>query len=114
MEGIKAKQQQGAEAAAAKIANSPQKPVEAPSNPQNGQPSAAPSRAPVQPPTSQLQQVLTQMVLGLDELRKSNEILVKAVTAPKTTKLIKDASGRSIGAVQQTAMAFDQPQPLAS
>lgn len=106
MNGAKAKQDQAAEAAAVKAANSQQNTVETPSN---GQP-PAPSRPPMQPPASQLQQVLTQMVLGLDELRKSNEILVKAVTAPKTTKLIRDASGRSVGAVQQTAMQLDQPQ----
>lgn len=63
---------------------------------------ADPLQTPVRPPQSQLQQVLTQMVLGFDELRRSNELLARAVTAPKTTKLIRDASGRSVGAVQQT------------
>jgi hypothetical protein len=115
MQGAQAKQQQGAEAhaqsQAAAEAKAQQNTVKTPSNPQNGAPSTVPSRAPAQPPTSQLQQVLTQMVLGLDELRKSNEILVKAVTAPKTTRLIKDQSGRSVAAVQQT-MGFDQPAPM--
>lgn len=109
MQGAEAKQQQSADAAAAKLVNSQQNTVESPSGP----PSPSPSRAPAQQPASQIQQVLTQMVLGLDELRKSNEILVKAVTAPKTTRLIKDQSGRSVAAVQQT-MGFDQPQPMAS
>jgi len=106
MQGAKAKQDQQAEAAAAKAANTPQNSVVSPSNGQQ----PAPSRAPMQPPASQLHQVLTQMVMGFDELRKSNEMLARAVTAPKVTSLKRDASGRAIAAVQQTAMQLDQPQ----
>ena len=105
MQGVQAKQQQSADAASAKAANTPQNTVKTPS----GIPSTAPSRTSMPPPTSQLQQVLTQMVMGFDELRKSNELLARAVTAPKTTKLIRDASGRSVGAVQQSSMQLDQP-----
>lgn len=107
MQGVKAGQQQKADAAAAKIANTPQNTVNSPSKPQNGAPSTAPSQPPPQAPVSQLQQLLSQLVVGQEKLMQSNELLVKAVTAPKTTRLIKDQSGRSIAAVQQT-MGFDQ------
>lgn len=113
MQGARAKQEQGAEAAAVKLSNSQQNTVETTSGTDNGDVATTPSRQPPPQPMSQVQQLLTQMTMGFEELRKSNEILVKAVTAPKTTRLIKDQSGRSIAAVQQT-MGFDQPQPLAS
>lgn len=100
MRGAEAKQQQSADAAAMKAASAAQPSEE-------GSPAKSP-RAPAQQPMSQVQQLLTQMVMGFDELRKSNENLVRAVTAPKTTRLIKDQSGRSVAAVQQT-MGFDQP-----
>ena len=60
-----------------------------------------------------LVQAITQMALGLDELRRSNALVVKAVTAPRTTKLLRDASGRSVGAVQ-TVMNFDNQPAFAS
>jgi hypothetical protein len=109
LQGVKAKQQQSAEMAAAKAANTPQNPVQTPSNPQNGAVAARPAQ-PMQQPTSQLQLILTKLVEGQERLMQSNELLARAVTAPKTTKLIRDASGRSVGAVQQTAMQLDQPQ----
>lgn len=112
MEEARAKQEQGAEAAAAKIANTPQKPVEIPSNAQDGASAPVPLRpaqqAP-QPVQSQLQLLLTKLVEGQDRLMQSNELLVRAVTAPKTTKLVRDQSGRSVAAIQQT-LGFDQPQ----
>lgn len=105
MEGVKAKQEQAAESAAAKTANSQQNTVAPPSN---GQPSS-PSRAPSQPMQSQMQLLLAKLVEGQGQLMHATETLTRAVTAPKTTKLIRDASGRSVGAVQQTAMQLDQP-----
>jgi hypothetical protein len=114
MEATRQGMQQGQEAAAAKnqaivakAQNAPQNTVKTPSKPQIGAPSQPPSQAQPQAPVSQLQQVLMQLASGQEKLMQSNELLVRAVTAPKTTKLIKDASGRSVAAVQQT-LGFDQ------
>lgn len=106
--GAKQKQRQSADAAAAKMANSQQGAVKAPSSPQDDATSVVPERASMQQPMSQLQLILTKLVEGQERLMQTTEVLTKAVTAPKTTRLIKDAAGRSVAAVQQT-MGFDQP-----
>jgi hypothetical protein len=100
IEGAKQSQQQKSEAAAMKSQGN------IPAQRQ------MPASGQFQAPQSQLQQVLTQLAMGFDELRKSNEMLTRAVTAPKTTKLIRDGQGRSVGAVQQV-LGFEQPAGMA-
>lgn len=106
--------QNGAVAAHAKaqatVAKSQQNTVKTPSKASNGAVTAPSPQPQMQAPVSQLQLILQQLVKGQQELMQSNELLARAVTAPKTTQLIRDAQGRSVGAIQKTAMSLDQPQ----
>src|SRR5690606_204308 len=100
IEGVKQSQEQKAEAAAIRAQAGPVS---------NGKAPAAPVPQAAAAPQSQLQQVLVALAQGQAELVRSNEMLVRAVTAPRTTKLVRDQQGRSVGAVQ-TVMNFDDGQ----
>lgn len=75
---------------------------------------AAPRRPPQQPmpmqqpPMSGLQQALTQMAQAIAQMAETNAQVLKAVNAPRSVKIVRDAAGRAAGAVQQV-MQFDQP-----
>lgn len=115
IEGAQQSQAQKAEAAEVKAAQMQAAPG------QGGQPRPSvsarrplpqmPQRPQQQNGNDLLVQAITQMALGLDELRKSNVLVMKAVTAPRTTKLLRDPSGRSVGAVQ-TVMNFENQQMM--
>jgi hypothetical protein len=112
MEGARAAQDQKAEAASVALdgaKQSQQQKAAASSVKASGPSSNVISLPQAQAPQSQLQQVLIALAQGQAELVRSNEMLVRAVTAPRTTKLVRDQQGRSIGAVQ-TVMNFDDGQ----
>ena len=61
-----------------------------------------------QPQTSGLQQALMQMAQAITEMSRTNQMVLQAVTAPRTVRIVRDAAGKAAGAVQQI-MDFNAP-----
>ena len=68
----------------------------------NGRPKSGTAQPPM--PMTGLQQMLAQMTQAIQEMSKTNQMVVQAVTAPKMIKLLRSPDGRAAGAMQQIAM----------
>lgn len=107
LQGTVTDQQQRAEANAAKLegmkADQENRTALAQAKAQNGSASKATAVRPApQPQMGGLQQALMAMAEGIQQLAQSQQAVMRAVSAPRQVKIVRDASGRAAGAVQMT------------
>jgi hypothetical protein len=96
LDGMQADQELKAKTAEAKIAGiGTAKPA-----PKRKALGSSPLNAPP-PATSGLQQALMQMAQAIAQMAETNAQVLKAVNAPRSVKIVRDAAGRAAGAVQQ-------------